>query len=78
MTTFKYVPRTNIDIPHDLDGETALDLADFFYQLADEILRFNDGAIRARDDHIAQMRFQTQASPQLNFPWTDPFHDLPF
>ena len=78
MTTFKYRPRNNIDIPNDLDGEIALDLADLFYQLADEILRLNYGAIRARDDHIAQMRLQAQLSPQLSFPWTDPFHDLPF
>ena len=78
MTTFKYRPRNNINIPHNLDGETALDLVDFFYQLADEILRLNDGAIRARDDHISQMRLQAQFSPQLNFPWTDPFYDLPF
>ncbi len=78
MTIFKCGPKTNIDIPHDLDGETALDLADLFYQLANEILRHNDGAIRTRDDHIAQMRRQAQPSPQLSFPWTDPFHDLPF
>ena len=78
MTTLKYRPRNSINIPHNLDGETALDLVDFFYQLADEILRFNDGNIRDYYDHAHQMRLQTQRSPQLNFPWTDPFHDLPF
>ena len=78
MTIFNYVPKANVDIPHDLDGETALDLADLFYQLADEILRLNYGAIRARDDHIAQMRLQSPLSPQLSFPWKDHFHDLPF
>jgi len=43
-------------IPHDLDGEIALELADFFYRLADEILRLNDGAIRIYYNEIDDMR----------------------
>jgi len=64
-------------IPHDLDGEIALELADFFYRLADEILRLNDGAIRIYYNEIDDMR-RARASPQLSFPWDDPFYDLPF
>ncbi len=64
-------------IPHELDGEIALELADFFYQIADEILRHNDGSIRIHYNEIDEMK-RAMASPQLSFPWLDPFNDLPF
>ena len=65
-------------IPDDLDGETALKLADLFYQLADEILSRNYGAIRDHYDHAEQMRLQTRAPAQLSFYWPDQFDDILF
>lgn len=64
-------------VPDNLDGETALALADLLYALADEIMRLNDGAIRI---HYAELdELHRERDPrQLPLPGLDPFRDLPF
>jgi len=64
-------------VPGDLDGETALALADLLYRLADEIMTRNDGGIRihlAEPDELRRERDHRQ----LPLPGLDPFGDLPF
>lgn len=65
-------------VPDDLDGRTALALADILYRLADEIINRNDGAIRIHLDELRETRRDKSDLRQLPLPWRDPFHDLPF
>jgi hypothetical protein len=64
-------------VPDNLDGETALALADLLYALADEILARNDGAIRIHYAELDEIRREPDYR-QLPLPGLDPFSDLPF
>lgn len=64
-------------VPDDLDGETALALADLLYRLADEIMNRNHGAIRIHLDEIDDQHPERDPR-QLPLPNLDPFGDLPF
>jgi hypothetical protein len=68
---------TGNPIPDDLDGETALALADILYALADEILTRNDGAVRLRLDELDEVRRALRDPRQLHLP-LPVRHDFPF
>ena len=63
--------------PGDLDGQTALALADLLYRLADEIMARNDGAIRLHYAELDELRRERDPR-QLPLPWLDLSGDLPF
>ncbi|MBN2194890.1 MAG: hypothetical protein JW751_18885 [Polyangiaceae bacterium] len=65
-------------IPADLDGETALVLADLLYALAGGILARNDGAIRIHYAELDEARRADRDPSQIPLPGIDPFADLPF
>jgi hypothetical protein len=62
---------TDNPIPDDLDGETALALADILYALGDEVLNRNCYALRDHYRELDEMRRQSLAGnpEQLSFPW---------
>jgi hypothetical protein len=61
----------------DLDGQTALALADLLYRLADEIMNRNDGAIRIHLAQLDDLR-RERDHRQIPLPGLAPFDDLPF
>lgn len=65
-------------ITDDLDGETALVLADILYALADEILARNDGAIRIHLAEVNEIRRAGRDHRQLPLPLPARLDDLPF
>lgn len=64
--------------PDDLDGETALALADFLYALADEIMNRNDGAIRIHYAETDELRRADLDPRQLPLPLQALPDDWPF
>jgi hypothetical protein len=68
---------TDNPIPDDLDGETALALADILYALGDEIIARNAGAIRMRYVEIDEIRRAARDHRQLPLP-LPVRHDFPF
>ncbi|HUT78130.1 MAG TPA: hypothetical protein VM285_10610 [Polyangia bacterium] len=68
---------TDNPIPDDLDGETALTLADILHSLADGILARNDGAIRIHYAEIDEARRAARDHRQLPLP-LPARHDFPF
>lgn len=64
--------------PADLDGGTALALADILYALADEILARNDGAIRIHYAEIDEARRAARDHRQLPLPLLARHDDWPF
>jgi hypothetical protein len=65
-------------IPDDLDGETALALADILYALADGILARNDGAIRIHLAQVKETRRADRDHRQLPLPLPARLDDWPF
>lgn len=65
-------------VPDDLDGETALALADLLYRLADEIMNRNDGAIRIHLDELREARHHEIDLRQLPLPLPASHGDWPF
>jgi len=66
------------DIPADLDGQTALALADLLYAIADGILARNDGAIRIHLAGSDETRRADRDHRQLPLPLPARHDDWPF
>ena len=69
---------TDNPTPDDLDGETALALADILYALADGILARNAGAIRIHLAEIDEARRADRNHRQLPLPLPARHNDFPF
>ena len=69
---------TDNPIPDDLDGETALALADILYALGDEILTRSDGAVRLHLDALDEVHRALCDPRQLHLPLPGRHDDFPF